>query len=420
MWKYKCRNQFFMLLTGFVAGFLMAVAFNTSEMVQELFADTLPEQVLVTLKANPMLINVSAGLGFAGLTNIFLLGNLVSNYYPGSVFLFMLAVIMIPEYAMMIGILLVPVSLVVTLYGWISLRHSISKQLKAAGVSGDQEIVAKILEKESLDPKYQQLGLETRKTVNRVNIAYFLGLVAIFCVMFFLENLFVVLILLFVCIGAFQYLARIRSTCFSTISSLLVNDCNPRACLSALLYYAKHGSKYRLKNRALLAQSLIYLDMPKLASDVLIEFPRSNQNNILAYCSLMGNIDYMLKDEAGLQECKDQIAKARPQMGAMGMMIKSEELASVENRIRLIKGDFNTCKKYFLRVAQATGSNLQKTECYYYIALISFVQEDYVVAKMYFEKTIQIGNQTYFVNNAKSYLSKIDTVPEIETDDYYA
>ncbi len=420
MWKYKCRNQFFTLLTGFVAGFLMAILFNTSELVQELFADTLPESVLATLKANPMLINFSAGLGFAGLTNIFLLGNLFSTYYPGSVFLFMLAVIMIPEYAMMIGILLVPVSLIVTLYGWISLRLSISKQLKAAGVSGDQEIVARILEKMPLDPKYQQLGLETRKTVYRVNTAYFLGLTAMFCVMFFLENLFVVLILLFICMAAFQYLARIRSTCFSGISALLVNECNPKACLSALLYYAKHGNRYRLKNRALIAQCLVYLDMPKLAKDVLIEFPRSNQNNILAYCSLMANIDYMLKDEAGLQKCKEDIAKARPQMGAMGMMIKSEELASVENRIHLMRGDFNTCKTYFLNMAQATGSNLQKVESYYYIALISFVQDDYVLAKMYFEKTIQHGNQTYFVNNAKSYLSKIEATPEIEQDDYYA
>ena len=44
----------------------------------------------------------------------------------------------------------------------------------------------------------------------------------------------------------------------------------------------------------------------------------------------------------------------------------------------------------------------------YYIGLISFVEEDYVVAKTYLEKVIQIGNKMHFVSKAEHYLSKIN------------
>ena len=51
---------------------------------------------------------------------------------------------------------------------------------------------------------------------------------------------------------------------------------------------------------------------------------------------------------------------------------------------------------------------VQKVDAAYCIGLISFVEEDYVVAKTYLEKVIQIGNKMHFVSKAEHYLSKIN------------
>lgn len=414
MWKYKCRSQFFTLLGSFVAGFLMAMFFSNSSFFTQL-QQTLPPEYASVLTSNPILINISCGLAFAGLVNVFLIGNLLSSYYSGTMFLFMFFVVMFPEYAILLGVISLPVVLAVTLYGWISLSLSTRGALSQAKISGDDEIVRIYQLHHTLDPKYEALAKETRATVFKINLAYTLGLVAVFCALFFLDNLLIAMLLVILCFFAFQYLARLRAGSFNAISALLVTNCDPEACMSALIYYAKHGSHYRLKNRALIAQCLIYLNEPGLAQDVLIAFPRSTPNNIMAYDSLMGYIYYMLKDENGLIRCKDDLAKIRPNLGAMGMMIKSEELAALENRINLMRGDFNACKKYYLNLLKRTASNLQKADCDYYIALISFVQEDYIVAKMYFERTIQTGNKLYFVRNARNYLEKIEASSALES-----
>ena len=60
----------------------------------------------------------------------------------------------------------------------------------------------------------------------------------------------------------------------------------------------------------------------------------------------------------------------------------------------------------------------QQVDSCYYIALISFVEEDYKLARMYFEKVVEIGNRMYFVEKAKNYLEKIDKInPETTIDE---
>lgn len=50
--------------------------------------------------------------------------------------------------------------------------------------------------------------------------------------------------------------------------------------------------------------------------------------------------------------------------------------------------------------------------------MISFVEEDYKLARMYFEKVVEIGNRMYFVEKAKNYLEKIDKInPETTIDE---
>ena len=71
-------------------------------------------------------------------------------------------------------------------------------------------------------------------------------------------------------------------------------------------------------------------------------------------------------------------------------------------------GDFNSCKKFFLNALKTAVLPFQQVDASYYIALISFVEEDYSLAKMYFDKVIALGNKIYFVEKAKAYVDKIE------------
>lgn len=414
MWKYKCRNQLLGLVLAFVAGFAMTFFFNADDIFLELVNESVPTEMAAVFISNPWLIGVSSGIGFMGLLNIFLIVSLISVTNTAALFMITILAFMVPEYAIMAGILGIPVMIVVDLYGWLSLRSSQKKALAKAHIKGDDDIVQAYLSRHPLDHEFEAIANEARTSVQKINFGYTLGIIAEFCALFFFQNLFVSMMLVFVCIIGIQYLQRIRAASLNNISTILINDCNPEGCMSALIYFGKKGNHYKLKSRALVAQCLVYLNEPELAQQVLIEFPKSNAANVMAYDSLMGYTYYMLKDEEGLIRCKNEMENVRPGMGAMMMMIKSEELGSLLNKISLMKGDFNTCKKYYLNLLKRSTSNLQRADSSYYIALISFVQQDYVVAKMYFEKVLQIGNKLYFVTNARNYLSKIENSPLLE------
>ena len=168
----------------------------------------------------------------------------------------------------------------------------------------------------------------------------------------------------------------------------------------------------------MLAQCLINLNDAELAQDVLISYPRKDASSSLQYWSLMSYIYYMLKDEEALSRCKEEAQNIRLHYGRAGVMIQSEEMAAIENKIHLMDGDLNTCKKYYLQGLQRANFPFQQVDSCYYIALISFVEEDYKLARLYFEKVLELGNRMYFVKKAKNYLDKIEKInPETSSDE---
>ena len=51
--------------------------------------------------------------------------------------------------------------------------------------------------------------------------------------------------------------------------------------------------------------------------------------------------------------------------------------------------------------------------------MISFVEQDYSLASMYFEKVISLGNKMAFVQKAKHFQSKIDAMaPSQDADEF--
>lgn len=416
MWKYKCKSQFFILLGSFVVGVLLTVImFSTTSSV--MLSEILPEEMLGFIKNNFVLTCVSGGLGIAGIVNVVLISQLLmplNQWVP--IMIFMLLFIA-PSYVFMISTMLVVPMMIVDLYGWLSLRSNTSRQVKMSKISDDKEFVRVYQIHHKLLPEYEGLAKECRKNVTTASLVYSLGVVAIFCVLLFIENIILLVFLLLFFMIAFNALLRFRSQQFIPITRLLYEQCDPEACASAIIYYStRRSGKVRLTQRALLAQCLIYMNDPDLAQDILITFPKKDPASTLTYWSLMGYIDYMLKDEDALDRAYEEASKVRMNFGPTGVMIRSNELAGIKNKINLMNGDFNTCKQYYLQEVKSKPFPFQQVDACYYIALISFVEEEYKVAQMYFQKVVDHGNKMYFVQNAKTYLDKIDSMDLSDED----
>lgn len=430
MWKYRCKSHLIAMSVAFVVGLgLSAVIFSSGvDLNSDMFSSALSQapgvntealnQVLAYLQNNMWILYLGDALLISGIINIIYIGQYVTARFNISPWIIMFLIFFLPEYMIYIGTLLVIPAFIVCIYGMLSLRSSISKERREFNFSNDDELVRMYKIHHNLDESYKELAKTCRKNVRKLNGIYALGIVALLVILILINNMLLLAVLLMFYLFAFNLVLRYRAVSLLPITKLLYEDCDPEACASAIIYYCTNSKGHtRLKQHTLLAQCLIYLNDPELAQDVLISYPRKDAASSLQYWSLMSYIDYMLKDEDGLSRCKEEAQSIRLHYGRAGIMIQSEEMAAIENKIHLMDGDFNTCKKYYLQGLQRANFPFQQVDSCYYIALISFVEEDYKLARMYFEKVLEIGNRMYFVEKAKNYLAKIDKIYPEPTND---
>lgn len=430
MWKYRCKSHLIAMSVAFVVGLaLSAVVFSSGvDLNSDMFSSALSQapgvntealnQVLTYLQNNIWILYLGDALLISGIINIIYIGQYVTARFNISPWIIMFLIFFLPEYMIYIGTLLVIPAFIVCIYGMLSLRSSISKERREFNFSNDDELVRMYKIHHNLDESYKELAKTCRKNVRKLNGIYALGIVALLVILILINNMLLLAVLLMFYLFAFNLVLRYRAVSLLPITRLLYEDCNPEACASAIIYYCTNSKGHtRLKQHILLAQCLIYLNDPELAQDVLISYPRKDAASSLQYWSLMSYIDYMLKDEDGLSRCKEEAQSIRLHYGRAGVMIQSEEMAAIENKIHLMDGDLNTCKKYYLQGLQRANFPFQQVDSCYYIALISFVEEDYKLARLYFEKVLEIGNRMYFVEKAKNYLAKIDKIYPEPTND---
>lgn len=130
MWKYKCKSQVLTLLIGFIMGALLMVVTVGNSSYTEILETMLPAETVRMLEMNPILIYLSGGCAIAGLCNVYIIGNVMSSQFGMSIFFWFLLLMIMPEYLIMFGIVTFPITLIVSLYGWISLHLSVQGRLK--------------------------------------------------------------------------------------------------------------------------------------------------------------------------------------------------------------------------------------------------------------------------------------------------
>jgi hypothetical protein len=409
MWKYKCKSQLLLLAGAFLVGAFSMFIFSQSPEFLETASEFVQADILSYFSNSIWLLSLFGGMVTAGFANVFVIGTLLSGVFGAAMLLVFALFLLLPDIMITVCTIAVPVMVIVLLYGMISLQQEQKKQLEAFGISSDDQIVAQYLEGHVLLDEYRELAKNVKQTAFKVDLCSWLGLVALYTVMIPMQNFFLSILVMMLGVFILRALMNVKAKSYNSVSALLLEQCDPPACISTLFYMSrKRNGHYKFVNRSLLAQCFVYSNEPRLAREVLVRFPRPNVNAALTYWSITASAAYLLKDEALLYDCKDAITSLRPAGGQITMMVRSSELASVENKIRLLDGDYNTCKKYFLEVLRHSVSRLQTAYCDYYIALLSFAQEDYQVAKLYFNNAIAAGNKLYFTKNARMYLKKIE------------
>ena len=412
MWKYRCKSHLIALVVAFLFGVVISTIVFASgvNISSDIFSSSLSsvpgvdtkviKEALSYLQQNMWILYVGDGMLVAGIINVIYLGQYISSRFNISPWIIMCLIFFLPEYMVYIGAILVVPSIIVCIYGIVTLRSSISKERREYNFTNDDELVRLYKIHHHLDESYKELANTCRKNVRKLTGIYGLGIVALLVILMMVNNVWLLMILIMFYLFAFNLVLRYRSVSLLPITKLLYEDCNPEACASAIIYYCTNSKGHiRLSQHTLLAQCLIYLNDPELAQDVLISYPRKDSASSLQYWSLMSYIDYMLKDEDALARCKEEAKNIRLHYGRAGVMIQSEEMASIENKIHFAFQQVDSC---------------------YYIALISFVEEDYKLARLYFEKVVEIGNRMYFVEKAKNYLEKIDSFqPATSSDEEY-
>lgn len=415
MWKYRCKSHLLSLIGAFFVGALITAFSMSSDMA--IYQEFLPREVYQFMSQNTVMTYMIGGFSFAGIVNTILIFQLLSSTFGVSPFIMILVLMMAANVALMIGTFLVIPAVIVCIYGMVSLKLSREKEMARRNFSQDSELVRMYTLHHELIEDMKPLADTCKKNVNKMTALYLLGVVALMIVCFVVNNLLIITLIFFVYMFLFNILLKYRASCLIPITSLLYDQCNPEMCASAIIYYSTKNGKVKLKNQTLFAQCLIYLDDPELAQDVLISYPRKDAASSLTYWSLMASIYYQLKDEDGLNRCKEEATKIKLGFGQTGVMIQSEEVAAIQNKINLMNGEFSTSKKYYLDSLKKSRFAFQQVDACYYIALISFVEQDYPLSNLYFDKVVSLGNKMSFVKKAKHYQSKMENM-DLSLDSY--
>jgi len=325
-------------------------------------------------------------------------------------------VFLFPTELLTLGTILVIPTVILCAYGLYSLTKATKEQMKKAGLTSQADILERYKKRHALYEDVYPKAEECYKNKRQASMIYGLGIVAVMFVMMLINNVFLLTIVVILYFFAFNYLLRYRATCMIPITSIMYDDCDPERCASALFYLAQKGRKFKIQDHILLAQCMIYMDEPELAKNALIWLPLKDASSALNYWSTKAYADYLLKDEAALTMDKQEASKVRMNFGPTGVMIQNAEISSIDNKVNLMNGDFYTAKRYYLAAMQRTKFKFQLVDASYYIALLSFVEEDYSLASMYFEKVLKYGNRMSYVEKARGYMEKIDALNAVESE----
>lgn len=410
MWKYQCKRHLLSLLIGAAVGVILFATTMDSSAIQEMrqMYPSIPAEYIQM--AYDMRYLTGALIGASTLNGIMLLIMLVQklNFSP---FMLMILIFFLPIFGILlaIGLILLIPTIVVCIYGMLTIRNAAAKNFKTLP-SGDGKEVERVYR---LHHAYRDdvvpLALKCRKDSDKWTIVYALGLAALMCMLIVVHNMALSMIAFVIYGFIFLYVLRLRAQSVIPINDLLYNQCDPEACATAILAFSRRGNRLNLKLQLLFAQCMLYLNDPQLAMDSLVLMRRNGGAGELSYQSLMANANYQLGDRSALQvnleACKTVKING---MGPTGSMMRQESVDSIQNKLNLMDERFDLCIAHYQQLLPRMMLNFQLVDAHYYLGMIAFVQKDFAAAEEHFRFVSARGNKMFYKEKADRYLALIE------------
>ena len=419
MWKYECKRHLLYMTTGVIIGALVfgALGWQREGLLATLEMVTSDKAIL----QDPMTPYLMGALAIGGLVNGLMLMFQLMQRFNINYFIFMMIFFLASELIILAGMVLLLPAFVVCIYGWLTVPNRGKKRmLDKNTVTSVQEVERVYRLHHHYDETCEIYGKNAWNIMLRVNILYFSGILALFLVLMYVEDLFIVMAAGLLYMMLFFQLTKYKNKALQPIISLLYDKCDPQACASAIFALAKKAHKK--KNFPLtqqLAQCMIYLNDPHLAIDVLVTSNPSRNGFVYPYHTLMAYAYYQLGDESmvkhHLQECEK--SKKGNMAGPMNMFAQ-QALASIQNKLDLMKQDFRKARTYYMQGLQAQAMPFQLVDSHYYLGLISFVEQDMREAQIHFQYVQQHGNRMYFKEKADSFMETILALEKANEEAY--
>lgn len=413
MWKYQCKKHLGFILGGAILGAIFFGYFGYSQSAIKDTAEMMntPEIMeLAKISYMPYLIGAIAG---AGAANGLLLTTYLIQRFNISFFIMYILIFALFSVISAVGIVLLLPAVVVCIYGWLTIPNRSSRSnMKKNTVSSVAEVERVYRLHHTYLSEYEDLAKKVWDYTMRMNLAYIIGLLFIFLLILWIDDLFMLMLVFIAYAILFMVMSRRKAIAVQPIVSLLYDECNPEACASAIFALARKSRKR--KNFPLpqyLAQSMIYLNDPHLAADVMVTCERNKNALIFPYYSIMAYVYYQLGDQSMVKFQYDECVKNSTRMtnGPMGLM-RQQCLNGIENKLHLMEKDFDKARSYYESLLESTTFEFQKVDAHYYLGLISFVQRDFDAAQRYFRYVSEHGKSMYFVEKAMAFLKKLEAL----------
>ena len=386
MWKYQCKRHLLSLLIGAAVGMLLFGGIIDEELIDEVVKlNWMPEETVRTLLSMPWLIG--AVIGASALNGVLLLVYLVQKFNVSPMVLFLLFFLMpIFTIIMAIGMILLIPTIVVCIYGMVTVRNSAAKNFRSLPNGNGNEVERVYRLHHEFKEDVSALALKCRKESDRWTAVYVLGLVALICLTLIIQNLMVMFFVFLLYALLLTYLFRLRAQSVLPINALLFEQCDPVACASAILIYSRRGSRLNLKMNLLFAQCMLYLDDPQLAMDSLVR----------------------LGDQSALERNLEAVRSTRVNMGAAGNIMMQDAVAAIQNKINLMNEQFDQCDAYYRQVLPQMKLRFQLVDAHYYLGMIAFVRRDFDEASTHFSYVVSNANTMAYHDKAQRYLRMME------------
>ena len=209
MWRYRCKSHLISMLIGFAVG--CVIAFISVNQHMDVYMSLYPSEVISYIQQNQLMFYAMSGLSIAGIVNIIRLMEFVGEKWNISPFIIIMLMIFVPEVFLYIGIALVIPVAIACIVGMIQLKFGKAGDFTSGVLTPDQELVRMYTLRHPLKMEVKELADMCRKTSQKIQLIYTLGLIAVVCVIFLVSNIWILIVGFLVFLFSFNILSRYRS-----------------------------------------------------------------------------------------------------------------------------------------------------------------------------------------------------------------